>query len=606
MSSTARRGREKQYAGVGGNDSIADVFARRVALSPDAIAYREYDAAGRSWKGYSWSETAGMVGRVRAGLAAEGLSPGDRVAIMLRNCKEWVWIDQGAFAQGLVTVPVHVDDRPDNIAYCLNDAGVKLLFVEGDEHLKRLAPVRSHMPGVARIVTVRPASAPGAEGVRSLAEWLPAAPSREPPAAVGGASLATIVYTSGTTGRPKGVMLSHQNMLQNVLSGLGGIDVYTDDLFLSFLPLSHMFERTVGYYLTMVAGSQVAFARSIAQLAEDFRSVRPTAIVSVPRIYERLHAAIQGQLQDASEVGRLLFDFACRTGWSLFQWRQGRGPWRASFLLWPALRALVAAKLLQRLGGRLRIAVSGGAALNPRIAQTFIGLGLPICQGYGLTEASPVVSVNRLEKNDPASIGAVLPGIEVAFGANDALLVRGPNVMLGYWNNPEATARVKSAEGWLDTGDQAKLEDGLLYITGRIKEIIVMANGEKVPPVDMELAIQLDPLLEQALVVGEGKPFLGALVALNMDLWCTVAEAAGLAADPNGATRERAEKLVLARIARQLREFPGYAQVRRVALLTDKWTVDNGLLTPTLKPKRNQIVERHRDRIADIYRGHGS
>jgi long-chain acyl-CoA synthetase len=178
--------------------------------------------------------------------------------------------------------------------------------------------------------------------------------------------------------------------------------------------------------------------------------------------------------------------------------------------------------------------------------------------------------------------------------------------MMGYWNNPEATAKVKDAAGWLDTGDQVRLEDGLLYITGRIKEIIVMANGEKVPPVDMELAIQLDPLLEQALVVGEGKPFLGALVALNMDEWVRVAAEAGLPADPNGEGRERSEKLVLSRIARQVREFPGYAQVRRVALLTEKWTVDNGLLTPTLKPKRTKIVERYRDRLADIYRGHGA
>ena len=183
--------------------------------------------------------------------------------------------------------------------------------------------------------------------------------------------------------------------------------------------------------------------------------------------------------------------------------------------------------------------------------------------------------------------------------------MRGPNVMMGYWGNPEATARVKNAQGWLDTGDQAKLENGLLYITGRIKEIIVMANGEKVPPVDMELAIQLDPLLEHVLVVGEGKPYLGALVALNMDEWSQGwRRRAASRADPNGETRERAEKLVLSRIAKQVHEFPGYAQVRRVALLTDKWTVDNGLLTPTLKPKRNQILERYRDRVAEIYRGH--
>ena len=601
MSRPQGRGR---HVPVGDGDSIADVFAARVALSPEATAYREFDTAAQAWKAHTWSETARMAARVRAGLAVEGLATGDRVAIMLRNCRQWVWFDQGALAQGLVTVPVYVDDRPDNIAYCLNDADVGLLVVEGEEHLKRLADVRDRMPGLRRIVTLRKASARDPL-VRFLDDWLPGTAAGGPAAAVDGRALATIVYTSGTTGRPKGVMLSHRNMLQNAVSGLAVIDVRAEDVFLSFLPLSHMFERTVGYYLTLIAGAQVAFARSIAQLAEDFGSVRPTAIVSVPRIYERLHATIQGQLREAPGAKRRLFDFASRTGWSLFEWRQGRGPWKASFLLWPALRAFVAARLLERLGGRLRIAVSGGAALSPRIARTFIGLGLPICQGYGLTEASPVVSVNRLERNDPASIGAVLPGIEVSFGENGVLLVRGANVMMGYWRNPEATAQAVDAEGWLDTGDQAKLENGLLYITGRIKEIIVMANGEKVPPVDMELAIELDPLLAQVLVTGEGRPFLGALVVVDREAWNEMAEANGLAADPAGEGRERAEKFVLARIARQVHEFPGYAQVRRVALLAEPWTVDNGLLTPTLKPRRSRILERYADRVADIYRGHG-
>lgn len=598
--------REQQYVKVHESDTLAVAFAKRVALSPIAVAYRDYDAREQLWQDYTWAEMAEQAGRVRAALAAEGLSPGDRVAIMLRNGRHWVWFDQGAAAAGLVTVPLYIDDRPDNIAYCLDDAGVKLLVVEGEEALKRLAPVRDRMPGVQRIVTVKRTDGAADDRVRCLEDWLPAEPSAGPPVDVPGGSLATIVYTSGTTGRPKGVMLSHQNMLQNAKAGLEAFDVYTDDVFLSFLPLSHMFERTGGYYLTMLAGAQVAFARSIAQLAEDFRKVRPTVIFSVPRIYERLHAAIQGQLKEASPVKRALFEYAHRTGWSLFEWHQGRGTWKPAFLLWPVLRALVASKLLERLGGRLRLAISGGAALSPTIARTFIGLGLPICQGYGLTEASPVVSVNRLARNDPASIGEVLPGIAVKFGANAALFVKGPGVMLGYWKNPEATAKVLDADGWLDTGDQAKLENGRLYITGRLKEIIVLANGEKVPPVDMELAIQLDPLLEQVLVVGEGKPYLGALVVLDMEEWFRVAGDEALVTDPAGQKREKAEKLVAARIAQRLHAFPGYAQVRKVALLTERWSVDNGLLTATLKPRRSVILERYKDRVAELYRGHAA
>ena len=571
-------------------DSIAACFAKRVAATPDAVAYREFDAATSAWTQSTWAESSRMVERMRAALLREGLKGGDRVAVMARNCRDWVCFDQAAHAEGLVVVPLFADDRPDNVAYILNDSGARMILVEGAEQLAKLAQVIDRIPGVQRIVSMRAAEGVAGERTRQLAHWLPESAAPKPPLAVDGHALATIVYTSGTTGKPKGVMLSHRNMLQNVKAALAVYEVYPEDVFLSFLPLSHMLERMAGYYLTMCAGAQVAFARSVAQLAEDFKSVRPTVIVSVPRIFERLHAAIHGQLESAPPSKRRMFELAHHVGWDLFEWRQGRGPWKPMFLAWPLLRALVASKLLERMGGRLRLCISGGAALSPQIAHTFIGLGLPICQGYGLTEASPVVSVNLLEKNDPASIGLPLPGIEIAFGENQALLVRGPSVMQGYWRNPEATAQVLDANGWLNTGDQAKMKDGFLYITGRIKEIIVLGNGEKVPPVDMEIAAQLDPLFEQVMVVGEGKPFLGALVVLN------AAEAAKAG--------KLDDKALAARLGAQLKDFPGYAQVRRVAVVPEPWSVDNGLLTPTLKLRRAQILERHSDRLEALYKGH--
>ncbi|APV48385.1 hypothetical protein BWI17_00995 [Betaproteobacteria bacterium GR16-43] len=575
----------KSYVPIESVDTLADVFARRVALTPSAFAYREYDAAIQTWRSRKWSEIARDAARVRAALVREGLKAGDRVAIMLRNCCDWVAFDQGAHAEGIVVVPLYVEDRPENFGYILDNAGVQVILVEGEEHLKRLAEIVKAVPSLKRIVTVKPVASDDAK-VQALSTWLPAAGLDAPPAKVGGNALATIVYTSGTTGKPKGVMLSHQNMLQNVRSALGAYAVYTNDTFLSFLPLSHMFERTVGYYLTMAAGSHVTFARSVQQLSEDFKTARPTVIVSVPRIFERLHAGVHASLADASRGKKWLFEHTHRTGYAMFLWRQRRGPWQAGFLLWPLLKALVAEKLLSRMGGRLRLCISGGAALNPSIANTFLGLGLPICQGYGLTEAAPIVSGNRLEKNDPTSIGSPLPGIEIAFDEQGALLVKGPNVMLGYWHNEEATAKVLNASGWLNTGDRARLDNGFLYITGRIKEIIVLGNGEKVPPVDMELAIQLDPAFEQAMVVGEGKPYLGALVVLGP-------EAKGLD-----------EKALTARVAQLVKSFPGYAQIRRIAIVPERWTVDNGTLTPTLKLKRNAILERHQDLIDQIYKGH--
>ncbi len=418
--------------------------------------------------------------------------------------------------------------------------------------------------------------------------------------------LATIIYTSGTTGKPKGVMLSHLNILSDVHDSLRTLQLPRGSLFLSFLPLSHTFERTVGYYLAVMAGSTVAYARSIPLLVEDLQSIRPTVLVSVPRIYERIYAAIKVKLQEGTAFRRRLFDLTVAVGWSRFEYLQKRGPWRFAHLLWPLLNHLVAARVTARLGGRLQTALSGGAALMPEISRVFIAMGVPILQGYGLTETSPVVCVNRIHDNVPASIGPTIPNVEVRIGENNALLVKGPNVMLGYWNNPEATKAMIAPDGWLNTGDTAHIdESGKVYITGRLKEIIVMSNAEKVPPFDMEAAIARDSLFEQIMVIGDARPYLAVLAVLNEGQWKEAAVEAGIdALAPAALQSEGAEQLVLTRIARQLRDFPGYAQVRRAALTLEPWSVENGLLTPTMKLRRLQVMEYYKMQIAKLYEGH--
>jgi long-chain acyl-CoA synthetase len=259
--------------------------------------------------------------------------------------------------------------------------------------------------------------------------------------------------------------------------------------------------------------------------------------------------------------------------------------------------------VLAKLGGRMRAAVSGGAALPFEVGRVFIGLGVPLVQGYGLTETSPVIAVNPLVDNRPRSVGVLLRGLRARIGADDELQVKGPSVMLGYWNNHAATARVIDADGWLHTGDQARMEDGYLYITGRIKDILVLSNGEKVPPGDMESAIGLDPLFEQVMVVGEGRPFLSALAVLNADLWPALARQHGLAPqDPASLTDHGLHRELLLRIREVLSDFPGYAKIRRVALSLEPWTIDNGLQTPTLKIKRAAVLEHHRADIEGMYR----
>jgi len=587
--------------------TLCGLFRARVAATPDQIAYRQYDDASETWVSFSWAGVAAEVARWQAALVKEGLAPGDRVAIMLKNSVEWVIFDQAALGLGLVTVPLYLDDRPDSAAYILDHADVKLLLVEGKVQHRKLAEIAGSARGLQRIVSLAAPETDLSEWRERFvvaADWLAAAAGTPVPAHLLSADLlASLVYTSGTTGRPKGVMLTHDNLLWNAWYASQCADFGPHEVFLSFLPLSHTLERTGGYYLPMLLGAEVAYARSIAQLAQDLQVIRPTVLVSVPRIYERVHARILDSLEKKGAAARLLFRLAVWVGWRRFERSQGRVAWTPEQWLWPLLHKLVAGNVTEKLGGKLKLAISGGAALCPQIARVFIGLGVPIFQGYGLTEASPVVTVNRPDSNVPASIGQPLPGVEVRIGDDDELLTRSRCLMRGYWKNEEATRAMIDADGWLHTGDQARVDaDGHYTIIGRIKDIIVLSNGEKVPPSDMESAIQLDPLFEQAMIVGEGKPYLAALVVLNEEHWR--AFAAHLHVDPALPATLRDAKVVKAltkHVAHQLKHFPGYAQVRRVHLELKPWTVDDGLLTPTLKLRRSQVLDRYRAEVEALY-----
>jgi len=300
-----------------------------------------------------------------------------------------------------------------------------------------------------------------------------------------------------------------------------------------------------------------------------------------------------------------LLALAVDIGFARFEYLQGRANWRLSFLLWPLLDALVARQVLARLGGRLRAALSGGAALSPEISRVFIALGLNVLQGYGMTETSPVACANRPQDNVPASVGKAVPGVEIRVGDKDALMIKGPNVMLGYWNNEEATRAMIGADGWLNSGDTARIDEGgHVFITGRLKEIIVMSNGEKIPPVDIEAAISNDTLFEQVMLIGEGKPYLSVLTTLNRRQWEKFAAEHGFAADAAAVHEPAVEKALLARIAALMKEFPGYAQVRRIHATLDAWTVDNGLLTPTLKLRRSRVMEKFKAELDQMYSGH--
>ena len=586
--------------------TLDGLFRERVRRTPDAVAYRDFNQQHANWRDYTWAHIDHQVARWQSALERDGIKPGDAVALMLRNSPEWVIFDQAALGLGLVVVPLYMQDRPDNVAYILKDSGCKVLLVGTDAQWQGFAEVRDQLGGLVRILTVESQTAAAEDSrVQSVDSWLPDDGGETRHIPRDPAALATIVYTSGTTGRPKGVMLSHRNIVTNAAACLEIVTLGRDDTLLSFLPLSHMFERTCGYYLTVMSGSTTVYARSVQQLGEDLQTIRPTMLISVPRIYERVYAAIKSKLDQGSPLKKKLFMLAVDVGYARFEHAQGRGGFTPRFLLWPVLNALVAKKIMARLGGRLRLAFAGGAALSPEISRVFIGLGLPVIQGYGLTETSPVACANRPADNLPASVGRAAPGVEVKIGDKNALMIKGPNVMLGYWNNPEATRAMIDAGGWLNSGDTARIDAaGHVFITGRLKEIIVMSNGEKIPPVDIEAAIMRDSLFEQVMLIGEGKPFLSAMVVLNHEQWKKIDPDKGTSADAAALRTPEGEKQLLARIAAQMKNFPGYAQVRKISATLEPWTVENGLLTPTLKLRRTRVLEKFHAQLDEMYSGH--
>ena len=591
-------------------ETLDGLFSVRVHRSPDDEAFSFFDRSADAWISYTWREMQQHIARWQQSLREEGLARGDRVGVLLRNCPQWVIFEQAALSLGLVVVPLYTDDRPDNIGYIIDDANIRLILIQEARRWKRLAPViveaTPDEEGSLQRVLLLDDSDESAKCERNddtvmrVSSWLTAEPQEYQPRQGDGGRLATIVYTSGTTGRPKGVMLSHLNILSNAHAGITMLDCFRQDHFLSFLPLSHMFERTAGYYVPVMAGARVSFARSVAQLAEDFKTRKPTLIVAVPRVFERVLGKLSDRLNKGPRFKQLLFNRAVETGWDYFLKQQGRGPWKPSLLLHGALDHLVGQQIRDGLGGNLRSALIGGAALPPQVAKVFSGLGITMIQGYGLTETSPILSANNKQNNRPDSVGRPLRGIEVRIGENDELLAKSPGIMLGYWNNHVATNEVIDADGWFHTGDQARIsESGHINIIGRIKDILVLSNGEKIPPADMESAIGMDDMIEQVLVVGEGRSYLTALVVINEAYWSVYAP--GKPYTNEALNSEDVVRDVLSRIRKGLKDFPGYAKIRKATLLAEPWTLEDGLLTPTLKTKKPKVLERYAAEVDKMY-----
>jgi len=574
--------------------SLHELLQARVLKSPESVAYQYFSNTLNSWQAITWQTVYEKTCAWANAIANEKLQAGDRVAILIKNSLEWVLFEQASYANQLVVVPLYTDDRAENIAYILRDADVKLLLVDGNKHLQRLSTVSGQLDTLNTIVSLENDTGDYFQNkVISCKQWLDQAVIEIPHSLLDRHKLASIVYTSGTTGKPKGVMLSHDNIMQDAWSGVHSIDVYPADHFLSFLPISHMLERTVGYYIPMMSGASVSFSRSITELAQDMISQNPSVMITVPRIFERVYNKIDEALAQKTEIIQTLFHYSIDIAWKHFQYKQKKSSWQLPFLLLPLFDQLFHKKIREKFGQRFRFAISGGAALDFTIARFFIALGINIAQGYGLTEFSPVISVNRLDDNDPKSVGEPLPGVSVGIGENGELLVKGKSIMQGYWNNEQATGEIIDENGWLHTGDKASIIDGKITITGRIKDIIVLSTGEKIPPCEVEQSIMQDPLFENVVVVGESRPYLSALVIPNNELANKLI---------NGTQNLNDE--LLKHIKIKMSAFPGYARIHKVSICKEPWTIENGMLTPTLKPRRQFIIEQYHQKIDEMYSRH--
>ena len=591
----------------------------RASLTGGEIALKQFNRTLNAWDAVSYHELNDRITEWRRSFVSLGLSRGARVSILLNNGVDHVLADQAVMANAMIPVPLHNNDTPGSLAFILADSGAECLVTNKYARWLAVEAVGESLPALKTVILtdeVTPAkqnpSGPKILGIDDFlglghaVTELPAGPEPE--------DLAAVVYTSGTTGKPKGVMLTHANVVANVIATLEHIAPapHPGYVFLSFLPLSHTFERTAGYYLALGMGCTIVFNRSIMLLNEDFRIAHPDVLISVPRIYERIYARIIDRLGKQSAFVRFLFNACVDVGWRRFC-RANRLPVPESAvswldpLVWPIFKRLVADKVSMQFGGRLKVAIAGGAALNHKVARMFCGLGIPPIQGYGMTEASPIIAGNSLKLNQPETVGRPFPNVEVRLAPEtNEIQVKGPSVMKGYWKRPDDTAKVLSPDGWLSTGDVGEFnEEGLLRIRGRIKEIIVTSTGEKVPPVDLELALETDPLFAQTYVVGEARPFISFVAVLNPEEWIKLAAKLGVDPEDTLALQSNAVRsAVLKRARAAAADFPHYALPRNVALTLDPWTIDNGLLTPTLKLKRKPLAEKFAAQIEEMYLSH--
>jgi len=553
------------------------------------------------------------VRRAALGLAELGVKSGDRVAILSENRPEWAIADFACITSALTDVPLYANLPPEQAAYILRDSGAVAIFVADANQAAKIAAIRTEVPTLRSVITFAAARHAGADQTLGELEALGATVDddarrtayRSTAAAIRPDDIATLIYTSGTTGEPKGVMLTHDNLYSNVLGSAACIPFHPGiDIGLSFLPLAHVFERMAGHYLMFHVGCSIAYAESMDSVPVDMQSVRPTLVLSVPRLYEKMFARVLQNALSGGAAKKRIFFWARGVAerWADIKLAGGTPPGVLA-LQYRIAQKLVFSKLQARTGGRLRYFVSGGAPLAPEINKFFYAAGLQILEGYGLTETSPVIAVNTPEAFRIGTVGRAMPGVEISIAPDGEILTRGPNVMKGYYNKPEATHETIDDSGWLHTGDIGELRDGFLSITDRKKDIIVTAGGKNIAPQPIENRIKTNKYVSQAVVIGDKRKFPAVLVVPNWDQlegWARFKHIAWIdraALLQMPAVRAKMEKEVLG----QLEGLANYEMPKKIGLLEHDFSLERGELTPKLSVKRRVIDRTYQQLIDGLY-----
>jgi long-chain acyl-CoA synthetase len=596
--------------------SLAEMFLSQAKRCGNRTLYR-FAVEGR-WKELSWQESLARVREIALGLLALGVRRGDRVAIAAANRVEWSLIDWANICAGALTVPLYPSSTASQVAYILAHSGARILFVDSPERLKKLDWSQPSLDKLRTIVLIDSAAPlvdiPAGISVISLNELQRQGRDygHEHGEAFEQTALSlrpeddlTIIYTSGTTGESKGVLTTHSHYLFMLQSVVAAIPCGEGDVVLQFLPLAHSFGR-LEHFLAVAEGFTCCFARSLETVAGDLLAVRPTLLFSVPRVYENAYRRILLRAEAAAAPLRALFHWAQLVAARRLGYLDRKAPVPLPLrVAYRVAERLVFARIRRAFGGRLRLAISGGAALSPEIAGFFHGLGILVLEGYGLTECSTVSHVNRVERHKRGTVGLALPGVECRIAPDGQVLLRGPNVLKEYYRDPAATREILNADGWLHTGDIGEIDgDGFLRITDRKKDIIVTSGGKNVAPLAIESALKADPLILQAMVIGDGQRHLMALVTLNQERVAEWAAREGieLGAATDALSHPRINALIQESIRRANRELAAFEAVRSFRILPREFTVEGGELTPTLKLRRHVIRERYKDIIAEMSR----